>query len=705
MKKTQLFSAVILLIGILLTLSCTKSTKHMKAPDAKKISKELSIHGDTRIDDYYWMKDRENPEVLKYLEAENEYTTEVLKETEELQQTIYDEIVGRIKQTDMSVPYFLNGYYYYSRYEEGFEYPLYCRKKESLENEEDVMLNVNDMAKGYDFYNVTGINVSPDNNLISFGVDTISRRLYTIHVKNLNTGEIFSDAIQNTIGRAAWAKDNKTLFYANKDTETLRPGKIYRHILGEDVKNDKLIFTEEDVTFNTYVFNSKSDDYVFIGSFSTLSTEYRFLDANDPMGEFKVVQPRQRDLEYAVSHFKDKFYIKTNYKAKNFRLMETNISSPGIENWKEVIPHRDNVLLEDVEIFKNFLVLNERKDGLANIRVIGWKNKEDYYISFEDPTYSAYISTNPDFNTDILRYSYTSLVIPSSVFDYNMLSKKKELLKQQEVVGGYNSADYKSERVYATAPDGTKVPISMVYKTSAKIDGGSPLLLVGYGSYGSSYDPGFRSSRLSLIDRGFIYAIAHIRGGEDMGRQWYEDGKLLKKKNTFTDFIACGEYLIQGKYTNNDKLFALGGSAGGLLIGAVINMKPEIFNGAIAAVPFVDVITTMLDESIPLTTGEYDEWGDPRNKEYYDYMLSYSPYDNVAKQDYPALLITTGWHDSQVQYWEPAKWVAKMRDYKTDDNELLLWTNLEYGHGGASGRFKRYKETAMEYAFLISLLK
>ncbi|MFC2106932.1 S9 family peptidase [Bacteroidota bacterium] len=676
----------------------------MKAPDAKKISKELSIHGDTRIDEYYWMKDRENPEVLEYLKAENEYTKELLKETEELQKTIYDEIVGRIKQTDMSVPYFLSGYYYYSRYEEGFEYPIYCRKMGSLENKEEIMLNVNEMAKGYDFYNVTGLNVSPDNNLISYGVDTISRRLYTIHIKNLSTGEIFTDAIPNTIGRAAWAKDNKTLFYANKDIETLRPGKIYRHIIGEDVKSDKLIFTEDDVTFNTYVFNSKSDDFIFIGSFSTLTTEYRFLDAKDPMGEFKLVQARKRDLEYSVSHFKNKFYIKTNYNAKNFRLMETKISSPGIEHWKEVIPHRDNVLLEDVEIFKNFLVLNERKDGLANIRVIGWENKEDYYIRFEDPTYAAYISTNPDFNTDILRYSYTSLVIPSSVYDYNMISKEKSLMKQQEVVGGYNSADYRSERVYATAPDGTKVPISMVYKTGTEMNGTNPLLLVGYGSYGSSYDPGFRSSRLSLIDRGFIYAIAHIRGGEDMGRQWYEDGKLLKKKNTFTDFIACGEYLIQEKYTNNDKLFALGGSAGGLLIGAVINMKPEIFKGAIAAVPFVDVITTMLDESIPLTTGEYDEWGDPNNKKYYDYMLSYSPYDNVVKQDYPALLVTTGWHDSQVQYWEPAKWVAKMRDYKTDNNELLLWTNLEYGHGGASGRFKRYEETAMEYAFLISLL-
>ncbi len=705
MKTSYSFYAEMLAISILLVMSCTKSTNQMKAPDAKKISKELSIHGDTRIDEYYWMNERENTEVLKYLKAENDYTKHILEDTEELQHAIYDEIVGRIKQTDMSVPYFLNGYYYYSRYEEGFEYPLYCRKKGSFDKSEEVMLNVNEMAEGHEFYNVTGLSVSNDNNLLSFGIDTISRRLYTIHIKNLNTGEIYSDAIPNTNGRAAWAKDNKTIFYTQKDTETLRPEKIYRHIIGQNVSKDELIYTEQDATFTTYALNSKSDDYIFIGSFSTLTTEYRFLDANDPMGEFKIVQPRKKDLEYSISHYKDKFYIKTNYKAKNFRLMETRIATPGIDNWKELIPHREDILLEDIEIFKNFLVLNERKNGLSNIRIIAWDNGEDYYIEFEDPAYTAYIGTNPNFNTDILRYAYSSLVIPSSVYDYNMKSRDKELMKQQEVVGGYNPASYNSERVYVTASDGNKVPVSMVYKTGIKMNGENPLLLVGYGSYGSSYDPGFRSSRLSLIDRGFIYAIAHIRGGEDLGRQWYEDGKLLKKKNTFTDFIGCGEHLIREKYTSSDKLFAMGGSAGGLLIGAVINMKPGIFKGAIAAVPFVDVITTMLDESIPLTTGEYDEWGDPEDKEYYDYILSYSPYDNVQPQDYPALLITTGWHDSQVQYWEAAKWVAKLRDFKTDDNVLLLWTNLDYGHGGASGRFKRYKEVAMEYAFLISLIE
>ncbi len=681
-----------------------KAAEKIKPPVAEKIKKELTLHGDTRIDYYYWLNERENPKVLDYLKAENEYLKTIMKDTEPLQEKLYNEIIGRIKQTDTSVPYKQNGYYYYRRYEEGKEYPIYCRKKGSMEAKEEIMLNVNKMAKGYGYYHVTGPTVSPNSNLIAFGIDTVSRRKYTIHFKNLTTGEISEDKIPVTTGQAAWTNDNKTVFYAAKDEKTLRSFKICKHVLGTDASTDKEIFNETDETFEAFVYKSKSKKYIFIVSNSTLSTEFRYLDADQPDGEFKIIQPREKDLLYDVEHFKDKLYIRTNYQAKNFRLTQTLMDKTTKENWTEVIPHRDDVLLEEFEIFNDFLVLNERKNGLTQLRIINWEDKAEHYLDFGEETYVAYIAYNPEFDTDLLRYNYTSLTTPGSTFDYDMNTKEKKLLKQIEVLGDFDPKNYHTERLYATAKDGTKVPISLVYRKGVQKNGNNPCLLYGYGSYGYSTDPTFYSAGLSLLDRGFVYAIAHIRGGQEMGRYWYEDGKLLKKKNTFTDFIACAEHLIAQKYTNSDKLFALGGSAGGLLMGAVVNLQPDIFKGIIAEVPYVDVVTTMLDSSIPLTTSEYDEWGNPANKEYYDYMLSYSPYDNVEAKDYPAMLVTTGLHDSQVQYFEPAKWVAKLRDIKTDNNILLLNTKMEAGHSGASGRFKQHKETALIFAFMLDQL-
>jgi len=702
-KRTILGFAVVSLLFLIGSgfTGCKMATEMPEPPVAEKIPKELTIHGDTRVDDYYWLNERDNPQVIDYLNAENAYKDAVMKHTESFQKKLYDEIVGRIKKTDMSVPSKESGYYYYSRYEEGGEYPIYCRRKGTMEAEEEILLNVNEMAKGHAYYSVAGYSVSSNNNLIAFGVDTVSRRKYTIHFKNLKTGEILPDKIPITSGRAAWANDNKTVFYILKDEETLRSYKILKHVLGTDPSSDKEIFEEKDVTFSTYVYKSKSKKYLIIGSSHTLSDEYRFLDANRPDGKFKIIQPREKDLLYDVVHYKDKFYIRTNYKGKNFRLMATPVNKTTKGNWKEIIPHRDDVLLQDFDIFKDFLVVNERKNGLPNLRIMRWDKKGEHYLDFGEETYAAYISDNPEFDTDVLRYVYTSMTTPRSVFDYNMNTKEKTLLKQQEVIGDFDSNNYHAERLYATARDGTKVPISLVYRKGLEKSGDNPLLLYGYGSYGSTMNASFSSVRLSLLDRGFVYALAHIRGGQEMGRYWYEEGKLLKKKNTFTDFIDCAEHLIAGKFTNPDMLFAQGGSAGGLLMGAIVNMRPDLFKGVIAAVPFVDVITTMLDTNIPLTTGEFDEWGDPNKKEYYDYMLSYSPYDNVEAKDYPAMLVTTGLHDSQVQYFEPAKWVAKLRALKIDNNILLLDTDMESGHGGASGRFRRYNRTALQYAFVL----
>jgi len=675
----------------------------LKPPKAEIIPKELTLHGHTRVDNYYWLNERENPKVLDYLKAENAYTRAVLKPTEALQEKLYNEIVGRIKQTDLSVPYRSEGYYYYTRFEEGKDYPVYCRKKGSLEGAEEVLLNVNEMAQGHNYYSVGGLSVSANNMLISFGVDTISRRKYTLQFKNLATDEILPDAIVNTTGSAAWANDDKTVFYTQIDDTTLRPQKVFRHVLGTPAGSDVLVFHEADETFNVGEFKTKSKKFIFIASSSTLSNEYRFIPADKPEAEFKVFQARERDLEYDVDHYRDKFYVRTNMGAKNFRLMTAALDKTGKADWVELIPNRDDVFLEGFEMFKGALVLEERKNGLIQIRVRPWDKNAEHYLDFGEETYSAGISTNPEFDTEWLRYGYTSLTTPSSTFDYNMVTHEKKLLKQEEVLGGFDAKNYQAERHYAVARDGVKVPISLVYRKGLVKNGANPCLLYGYGSYGASSDAGFSSARLSLLDRGFVFAIAHIRGGQEMGRAWYEDGKLLKKKNTFMDFIDCGDYLVAQKFTNPGLLFASGGSAGGLLMGAVFNMRPDLFKGVVAGVPFVDVVTTMLDKSIPLTTGEFDEWGNPEVKEYYDYMLSYSPYDQVEAKKYPALLVTTGWQDSQVQYFEPAKWVAKLRAMKKDKNPLLLWTNMEGGHGGVSGRFRRLKQLAMEYAFMLDL--
>ena len=691
-----------LLIATMLIVS-DSLVEEIVPPKAEKINKELTIHGDTRIDSYFWLNERENPEVIDYLQAENEYIEAVMKHTEPLQEKLFNEIVGRIEQTDMSVPYKLNGYYYYDRYEEGGEYPIYARKKENLEAEEEVMLDVPEMAEGYDYYRVAERSVSDNNRFLAFGVDTVSRRKYTIHFKDLETGEILDDAIPNTTGSAVWANDNRTVFYAAKDS-TLRPYKILRHVLGSDVSEDVEVFHESDNTFSADVFKSKSRQYIFIASYHTLSTEYRFLDADDPVGEFKIFNPREKEHEYSIAHFEDRFYIVTNWEAKNFRLMETGIESTTKEHWKEVIPHRKDVLLYEIDVFKDYLVLSERVDGLRQIRVIGQKDRSDHYLDFGEETFVSYTTDNYEFDTELLRCSYQSLTTPSSTYDYNMATREKTLLKRKKVLGDFDPDTYYAERHFATADEGTKIPISLVYRKGLTKNGRNPLLLYGYGSYGYSMDPWFSSARLSLLDRGFVYAIAHVRGGSEMGRYWYEDGKLLKKKNTFTDFIDCAEYLVDQQFTRPAYLFGDGASAGGLLIGAVVNMRPDLFRGIIADVPWVDVVTTMLDESIPLTTSEYDEWGNPNEKDYYEYMLSYSPYDNVESRNYPAMIVTTGLHDSQVQYWEPAKWVAKIRDLKTDDNRILLHTQMEAGHGGKSGRFERYRITALEYAFMLDLL-
>lgn len=708
------------LVTLLIAFTACKSSEEevkdqlVEAPKAKKIAKELIEHGDKRIDDYFWMRltdeqknsdipDAQTQDVLDYLKAENDYMQTVMNHTTKLQDTLYNEIISRIKKDDASVPVNDNGYSYYSRYEEGNDYPYYCRKKIGSD-EEEIILNGPKLAKGYSYFGIGSQEVSTNNKLMVYAIDTLSRRKYTLYFKNLETGELLTDKLSNTSGGGVWANDNKTVFYATKDEQTLRQNKILKHIIGTDQSEDVVVFEEKDETFNSYVYKTKSKAYIIIASSQTLSTENRYVDANTPNNDFKIIQPRESNLEYSVDHYGTDFYIRTNLDAKNFKLVKTPVTATTKQNWQDVIAHREDIFLQNFDLFKNHLVVTERKNGLREIRIMNWDRSQDYYLEFKDPSYLAYTTDNLDFDTATLRYVYTSLTTPNSTYEFNMTTKEQILLKQEEVVGGDFSPDnYTSERVFATATDGTKVPISLVYKKGISKTGTNPLLLYGYGSYGSIQEAQFSSNTLSLLDRGFIYAIAHIRGGQEMGRDWYENGKLLNKINTFTDFIDCGEYLIKEKYTSRDHMYAVGGSAGGLLIGAVINMKPELFNGVVAAVPFVDVVSTMLDETIPLTTFEFDEWGNPKNKEYYDYMKSYSPYDNVEAKEYPNILVTTGYWDSQVQYWEPAKWVAKLRAMKTDDNLVLLDCNMETGHGGASGRFERYRRTALTYAFILDL--
>ncbi|WP_405381897.1 S9 family peptidase [Maribacter sp. LLG6340-A2] len=676
-----------------------------KAPVARKIPKELIKHNDVRIDDYYWMNQKDDQEVLSYLNAENAYYDSLTAHTKEFQESLFLEMKGRIKEDDSSVPYKLNGYWYSTRYEIGGEYPLYSRYKDTLEAPEEVMFNGNKMAKGHDYFSLGGIAISPNNKLAAFGVDTVSRRQYVLQIKNLETGTVYEDKIENTTGGGVWANDNETLFYTRKDPVTLRSDKIYKHKLGTPTSEDILVYHEEDETFSTFIYRTKSKKYLVIGSFSTLTSEFRILPTANPDGEFKIFSPRVRGLEYTIFHYEDSFYILTNKdKAENFKIMKVKEGNTCSENWQEFIPHRENVLLEDIDIFKEYYVLSERENGLNKIRIIRWDGTEDYYLPFQSETYTAYVGSNPDFDTDILRYSYNSLSTPSSVIDFNMRTRDKEIKKEQQVLGGqFNKENYTERRVWATAQDGVKVPISIIHRKDTMLNENTPVLQYAYGSYGSTIDPYFSTVRLSLLDRGFVYAIAHVRGGEYLGRKWYETGKLLYKKNTFTDFIDCSKFLIEEKMTSSDHLYAMGGSAGGLLIGAVINMRPDLYNGVIAAVPFVDVVTTMLDDSIPLTTGEYDEWGNPNEKESYEYMKSYSPYDNVKEQDYPNMLVTTGLHDSQVQYFEPAKWVVKIRELKKNNSVLLFNINMEAGHGGASGRFESLREVAKEYAFLLDL--
>jgi oligopeptidase B len=652
-------------------------------------------------------KNAENPDaqtqdVLDYLNAENDYVKETMGHTEQLQEKLYEEIVGRIKKDDQSVPVNDNGYSYYSRFEKGDDYGLYCRSKIGQDKEE-IMLNGPQMAEGFTYFGLGSRSVSPNNQLLTYGIDTVSRRQYTIYFKNLESGELLSDKLENTTGGTTWANDNKTVFYTTKDPETLRSNKIWKHTLGTNQSEDKMIFEEKDATFSTGIYKSKSKEYLFIWSSQTLSTEIRFLDADTPDGQFQIIQPREINNEYSADHYNDHFYIRTNLNAQNFKLVKTPISNTTKENWVDVIPHNENSYLQGFDIFKDYLVLSERINGLMSIRVKKWTG-EEYNLKFGDPAYDAFTTSNLDFNTATLRYYYSSMTTPGSTIEHDMNTKEEVLLKQEEVLDpNFKTENYTSERLFATAKDGTKVPVSIVYKKGIEKNGNNPLLLYAYGSYGSSQDATFSSSRLSLLDRGFVFAIAHIRGGQEMGRYWYEEGKLLNKKNTFTDFIDSGEFLIKEGFTNKNQLYAYGGSAGGLLMGAILNMRPDLWNGVVAAVPFVDVVSTMLDETIPLTTFEFDEWGNPKNKEYYDYMKSYSPYDNVEAKEYPNILITTGYWDSQVQYWEPAKWIAKLRELKTDDNLLIMDCNMDTGHGGASGRFERYKRTALTYAFLLDL--
>jgi len=677
-------------------------------PVADKKPHLRTIHGDTVQDDYYWLNDyfkkgSDTANVVSYLEAENAYTKAMMAGTEGFQAALFAEMKARIKETDESVPYLKNGYYYYTRTEEGKQYYKYCRKKGNLDAEEEILLDVDALAEGHPYYAAGGFAVSPDNKLLAFGVDTVSRREYTIHVKNLETGEILPDRIERTTGGSAWANDGKTLFYTAQHPVTLLGEKIKRHALGTDAKQDATVYEEKDNSNYIGVSRSKNGRWIMIYSGGTLSSEVFFLEADHPTGAFRSFQPRMPEVLYAVTPLANRFLILTNDGAKNFKVMETPLDRTEKENWKEFIPHRTDVLVSDIEEFRDFVVVSERKNGLTQMAVHSLRDGEQHYLDFGEAAYTVYPGANPAYDTDIVRYGYTSLVTPSSTFDYHMADRKKELKKQQEILGGYRPADYQIERLSATAADGTPVAISIVYKKGFRKNGRAPLLLYGYGSYGMSMDPTFSSTRLSLLDRGFAYAIAHIRGGEEMGRQWYEDGKMMKKKNTFTDFIDCARHLIAEQYTTSEHLYAQGGSAGGLLMGAVMNMAPELWNGIIAQVPFVDVVNTMLDETIPLTTNEYDEWGNPNNAEAYAYMKSYSPYENIEPKAYPNLLVTTGLHDSQVQYFEPAKWVAKLRTAQQSAGAILLKTDMDYGHGGASGRFDYLKDLALNYAFLFKL--
>ena len=695
-----------LLLIIILLQSCDMKKNEIIEPRAEKINKIMTMHNHERIDEFYWLNERGNPKVIDYLNSENDYRNSYMEYYKGLENELFEEIKSRIKEDDSSVPYLDNGYYYYTRFEKGKQYPIYCRKKDDLKNHEEILIDVNKMSQGHEYFRIGGIDISPNNKIMAYSVDTISRRLYTVHFKNLETGEKNTHTISNTSGGVSWANDNMTLFYNQKNTKTLRTEKVMRHSFNQNQKDEEVYF-EKDDEFNLYSYKSKSGKYIIIVSGKTISDEIRFLNANEPNGDFKIFQKRVDGLEYSIDHLNDKWYVRTNINdSKNFKLMVCDEDKTSSDNWKEFIKHRKNVLLEGVEVFNDFFVITERENGQRRFNVISNKDGESHYIDFEEEVFSAYSSVNSEINSKTFRYGYSSMTTPNSTIEYNLIKKTKTVLKEAEILGGtFDKNNYESMLVWADARDGKKVPISLVFRKDTYKKGKNPLLLYGYGSYGSTNSAGFSSVRLSLLDRGFVYAIAHIRGSQYLGREWYEDGKMFNKKNTFWDFIDSAKYLGNNSYVDRDQIFAMGGSAGGLLMGAIANMEPEVFKGIVAAVPFVDVVTTMLDETIPLTTFEFDEWGDPKDEDSYYYMLSYSPYDQVEEKDYPAIFITTGYHDSQVQYFEPAKWIARLRDKRTNKEPLLMYCNMDAGHGGASGRFEAYKETAMEYAFLISLTK
>ena len=689
-----------ILSGVLMSL-LVGCTTDIIPPRAQKIPHKMSLHGHERTDDYYWLRERENAHVVSYLKAENSYREKVMAPFKSLQTALFDEMKARIKQDDSTVPARLGDYWYYTRFEEGHEYPLYCRKKGSLDADEELLLDVNELAAGHDFCLVRGFKLSPDHTIVSYAVDFVGRRQYTLRFKDLKSGEVLADEIADMTGNFEWANDNKTVFYSQQHPETLRWEKIYKHVLGS--QTDELVYFEEDETFDSSIGKTLSEKYLTILNDSKLQTEELILKANHPEEQFVPFLKREDKHEYYIEHGGDCWYILTNDKAKNFKLMKTPEKTTEKSSWSVVVPHKNDVLLQDFAVFKDFVVIEEMSYALPHLHILDRGTKEMYYVDCEEPLYVAYVDENLEYDSKILRYGFESLKTPESIFDFDMATRSKELKKQQPVLGGFDSNNYTTERLWARATDGTEVPMSLLYRKDLAKNGSNPTLIYAYGSYGFSRSPNFSAERLSLVDRGFIFAMAHVRGGSEMGRSWYEDGRQLKKKNSFTDFIDCTKFLIAQEYTSPGHLYARGGSAGGLLMGAVANMAPELYHGIIAAVPFVDVITTMLDESIPLTTSEYDEWGNPNDKAFYDYILSYSPYDNVEAKDYPNMLITAGLHDSQVQYWEPAKWIAKLRELKTDDNLLLLYTNMEAGHGGASGRFEALKEDAMEYAFLLVL--
>jgi len=672
-------------------------------PVAKRIPHVLEAHGRQRVDDYYWLRERENPDVIAYLEAENTYTKARTAHLDEFHEKLFKEIKGRIKETDASAPYSYKGYWFYTRFEKGKSYPIFCRKQGSLEAVEQVLLDVNVLAQGHEFCQVSGVRMSEDQKLALYGVDLTGRRFFTLRVRDMMTGRDLEDEISDVTGNAVWADDNRTIFYTKQDPVTLRSYQTYRHTLGTPPGDDTLVYEETDETFNCGVYKTKSRDYIVIASRQTMSDECRYLPANDPAAEPTLFAARERGLEYDVDHYNGQFYIRTNLNANNFRLMRAAPGRTDPSQWQDVVPHRNDTLLEAFELFHDYLVLSDRREGLARLKVIPWDGSPAHEVDFGEPAYEAAIGVNPEGETQVLRYGYTSLTTPNSVFEYDMRTREMRLIKQTEVLGGFSREDYVTERLWAPARDGARVPISIVYRRDRPRDGQGPVLLYGYGSYGISSSADFSPARLSLLDRGFAFAIAHIRGGEELGRVWYENGRQNQKMNTFTDFIDCAEFLVQERYASPAQLYATGGSAGGLLMGAVMNLRPDLFHGIVTRVPFVDVVTTMLDDDIPLTTSEYDEWGDPNREDYFEYILAYSPYDNVEAKDYPNLLVTTGLHDSQVQYWEPAKWVAKLRAMKTDDNVLLLKTNMHAGHGGASGRYEQYRETALNYAFLLDL--